>query len=448
VGACGALPPAQRADATAARGDIFSSLACISRTHASGEAAAVIGSGTVVDPSGLVLTAFHVVGFRHIEALRLGQAPPRFDVAFTDSAREAPSHHYRAHVVRLEASLDLALLRIDGDAQGHPVREPFHALPLGKVPMGAAAPVLAMGFPGSFTTPQMTRGTVTGFTPSAEKAVSWLRTDAQLLPGMSGGALLDADGRLIGIPLQVVEPQLLGARVSLARPIDRIPPRWISDVREGRATATPVDQYQVREGHPQTGVFVGDEASDESERVYLFTARGRPGVVRVEPPAATVSVLDAAGIPLRTSHGAVEVLADEDPLMWIEIAVRTGRAPTRWRATFEPDTRGPDPLPTAVLEVVVGPSGERAPKGHLVVGPAGIDAFEWASDWAAGRKSVAELAAAHVFAATYAGETPVRVSGLVRGGLYRVGVHPDSGKGLSAEVRIRSSAEQKETLHW
>jgi S1-C subfamily serine protease len=440
---CAAHAPAQRAEVTAARPEPIRSLARISYAPQPGDQPTALGSGVTVDSTGLVLTAFHVVGRRHLEALRLGREA-RFEVAFADSAKQSPTRDHRARVIRLDASLDLALLQVDEDDPSK--RVDFVAVPVGVVPASLGAPVIALGFPGPFTTPQLGRGSIVGFTPSATGGLSWLRSDAWFSAGMSGGPLLDAEGKLIGIALGHVDAVGMPP-LRVARPVDRVLPTWTREARAGLASASAtLEPYLLRVGAPRTGVLVGDLELNGSETVSLFTEPGRRGVVRVEPASATLTVRNAHGEAVRSSKGAVEIIAEEDPLTWIGIDVPTGGKPTSWRATFEPDARGPQPLPTADLELIIETPKDGTHRGRVMLAPIAIDTALLTNDWIAGRKSEADLVAADVFATTYDGPARIRVPQLVRGGIYSLYVRPDTGTALQRQLRIYGQAKQVETL--
>jgi len=101
----------------------------------------------------------------------------------------------KASVVGRDRGTDLALLRTDG-LRGAPA------------PRGRSADVrtghivLALG--GTIGEQQVTMGIVTGSSGEFRgwrggQALSLIQTTAELLPGFSGGPLVDADGRVIGI---------------------------------------------------------------------------------------------------------------------------------------------------------------------------------------------------------------------------------------------------------
>ena len=93
--------------------------------------------------------------------------------------------------------------------------------------------VSAFGYPEAGSTHGRTpivhsRGVVSGFERIPGNPV-WVKTDAWVGPGHSGGALVDAEGRLVGVPaatLGTVE------RLALAIPVPVIPEAWREEVRK------------------------------------------------------------------------------------------------------------------------------------------------------------------------------------------------------------------------
>jgi serine protease Do len=156
-----------------------------------------IGSGVVLREDGLVLTSRHVI---------VGADDVRVEL---DDGRD-----FHAVVAAQDAWLDVALLRLQG-ARGLP------AATLGSsdaTPVGA--PVLVIGNPFGIG-PSVSRGILSAKGRSVDQtpAEIYLQTDAAVNPGNSGGPLLDAGGRVIGVTAAVMEH---GQGVSFAVPIDDV----------------------------------------------------------------------------------------------------------------------------------------------------------------------------------------------------------------------------------
>jgi Do/DeqQ family serine protease len=138
-----------------------------------------LGSGVIVDPSGLVVTNFHVI-----------DGASEVKVALSDK-REFP-----ADIVLKDERSDLAVLRLKGVSERFPTLEfaDSDALAVGDV-------VLAIGDP--FGVGQTVTHGIVSALARTQVGISdyqfFIQTDAAINPGNSGGALVDMTGRLVGI---------------------------------------------------------------------------------------------------------------------------------------------------------------------------------------------------------------------------------------------------------
>jgi pSer/pThr/pTyr-binding forkhead associated (FHA) protein/S1-C subfamily serine protease len=169
------------------------------------------GSGTLISAKGLVLTNHHVVA----EGSSLANA---VEIRLNLKDPEAkPDSRFPATVLKADAELDAALLQIQSDRT-------WVFVPLGdsdKLRSGLELAVI--GFPGvGGTTQTFTRGNVAGFESDLGLERGWIKTDANISPGNSGGTAINAAGDLIGVPTGVqVEQRTLG-RIGKIRPINAL----------------------------------------------------------------------------------------------------------------------------------------------------------------------------------------------------------------------------------
>lgn len=154
------------------------------------------GSGTVISQDGLILTNAHVVDDRAGEYAFLA-------VATTKSSDEPPTPAFLAEIAAVDYVLDLAVVRVMTDLQGNAVDFDLPAVGIGdsdSVGLGEAIQIL--GFPSiGGETITLSRGTVSGF--NAQHAVSnraWIKTDATISGGNSGGLAANAAFEIIGVP--------------------------------------------------------------------------------------------------------------------------------------------------------------------------------------------------------------------------------------------------------
>ncbi len=161
------------------------------------------GSGTIVSADGYILTNFHVVG-----DVETGFADEWHAIATTDPAHpdRPPEHRYWARYVGGEPLYDLAIVRIVEDAEENalPPGTTFPFLGVGDSNgVYPGDPVFVFGYPGiSGSTITFTQGSISGFLGEdlAAGGKQWIKTDAKLARGNSGGTAVDEQGLLIGIP--------------------------------------------------------------------------------------------------------------------------------------------------------------------------------------------------------------------------------------------------------
>jgi Do/DeqQ family serine protease len=138
-----------------------------------------LGSGVIVDGSGLVVTNNHVI-----------EGADEVKVALADK------REFEAELVLKDARSDLAVLRLKGG------REQFPAIELGNSDdLQVGDLVLAIGNP--FGVGQTVTHGIVSAVARTQVGISdfqfFIQTDAAINPGNSGGALVDLRGRLAGI---------------------------------------------------------------------------------------------------------------------------------------------------------------------------------------------------------------------------------------------------------
>jgi Do/DeqQ family serine protease len=141
-----------------------------------------LGSGVIVDPQGLIVTNQHVI-----------KDADEIHVVLHDR------REFEAKIVLLDEHSDLAVLKIDAHGAPLPTIEigDSDALEVGDL-------VLAIGDP--FGVGQtVTSGIVSALARAigASDFRSFIQTDAPINPGNSGGALVDLDGKLVGINSEI-----------------------------------------------------------------------------------------------------------------------------------------------------------------------------------------------------------------------------------------------------
>ena len=316
------------------------------------------GSGSLIDARGYILTNFHVVGHLTAEGGVPGtliNAENRYAIATVDSARQGARPRFVAAVVRADVRLDLALLRIVSDQSGHPVRgAPFTTVELGHTrTLRPGSALWAFGFPLGVRTINVTGGHVTGFEMNARDDVAWLRSDAEFNPGNSGGMLVDAHGRLMAVPTQVLSGASTLEPVELARPAERIPARWLAELRRGAIDDTRIDGVpMLSTEHPTWGEAVGDRAwfSRGEVAYFLVPPHDRPARVQVEGADVEVLVGTLSGETLASGHGSVRLPPSDENLLGGVVLPAHPEQPLSYRLIFGVDAAPAHPPRVASTE--------------------------------------------------------------------------------------------------
>ncbi len=158
------------------------------------------GSAVMVRSDGIVVTNHHVILDSRPRKL---YANIFFNLAKDGVASDAPSSLYRLRPIVIDRDKDLALLRIESDSEGNPLPDPlvFPTIEMGDSnSIDLLDDLVIIGFPeqgGSTIT--LSQGVVEG----RNVLEDWIKTDARVIHGNSGGAAVDSEGKLIGIPTKV-----------------------------------------------------------------------------------------------------------------------------------------------------------------------------------------------------------------------------------------------------
>ncbi|AZO14882.1 MULTISPECIES: DegQ family serine endoprotease [unclassified Mesorhizobium] len=137
-----------------------------------------LGSGVLVDPSGVIVTNYHVI--KDADEVKVATADGR---------------EFTSKVMLKDETLDLAVLKISAD-------KPFPVIAIGDSDaLEVGDLVLAIGNP--FGVGQTTTSGIVSALARSHIGVSdsgyFIQTDAAINPGNSGGALINMGGQLVGI---------------------------------------------------------------------------------------------------------------------------------------------------------------------------------------------------------------------------------------------------------
>ena len=238
------------------------------------------GSGIILTPDGLIMTNDHVVA----AAGDASQEPVSSLVTFNDG-RTAPYS-----VVATDTKSDIAVVRAEGISGLTPISFGSSA------DLRVGQPVAAVGSPLGLT------GTVTvGIVSALNRPVfgaadgdtqvaafDAIQTDAALNPGDSGGALVDMNGKLIGMNSAMASLGSVGDAaysqsgsigIGFAIPVDHAARIASELIATGRAS------------HAWLGAQIGTEMDSEGARIVGVT-RGSPAAVAGLPSGALVTKVD------------------------------------------------------------------------------------------------------------------------------------------------------------
>ena len=154
------------------------------------------GSGIVIDSSGIVLTNHHVV--TSTDSFDGSDRDASFQVCLTESIEKEPNCTYIGKLIASDREMDMALLQIVS-VPGLSDDIEFDYLKLNDSDeTDVNDQVTAIGYPAlGGETVTITQGIVSG---KLEKyGQNWIKTDAIISFGSSGGAALDVAGNVIGI---------------------------------------------------------------------------------------------------------------------------------------------------------------------------------------------------------------------------------------------------------
>lgn len=237
------------------------------------------GSGVVLSSDGLILTNNHVAAG--------GGANGEMSVTFSDGSTASAS------LVGADPVSDLAVIRVKGKTDLKPIELGSSA------DLQVGQPVVAIGSPlglaGTVTTgivsamnrPVSTTGEGGNDPTVPNPVIDAIQTDAAINPGNSGGALVDGQGRLIGINTAIASLGSSGAGGQQSGSI-------------GLGFAIPVDQARrvadelIKSGHAtyaQIGMTVQRDESVHGARVLDVTPNGPAAAAKI-PSGSIVTRLD------------------------------------------------------------------------------------------------------------------------------------------------------------
>lgn len=271
-----------------------------------------LGSGVMVDASGIVVTNYHVI-----------EGADEIRVALNDK------REFEAQVLLRDQRTDLAILRVK--AEGKPN---FPVLELGNSDELAVGDlVLAIGDP--FGVGQTVTQGIVSAVARTQVGVSdyqfFIQTDAAINPGNSGGALVDMSGRLVGINSAIYSRSGGSIGIGFAIPVNMV--RVVLDQAKsgGKAVRRPWLGAKLQRVTPELAEGLG-------------LARPAGALVREVVPGSPAA---AAGLKVGDLIISVEGQGVEDPE---SLNYRLATRPLGSRAALGLNRGGRDASVVVVLE--------------------------------------------------------------------------------------------------
>ena len=203
-----------------------------------------LGSGVIMRADGYILTNIHVVDSLAIQVGRLVIDTFTMEVTLQDG-RSVP-----AALVALDRANDLAVLHINLDDLAPINMGNERALQVGDV-------VFAIGYPRNIGQ-SVTQGIVSAIYYNPDGSVSVIQTDAAIQSGNSGGALVDARGRLVGISSSIYSESGGFEGIGFATPAS-----LAMDIMEHKVEQT----IAINSGY--LGVLTGEPLTPESSEFFF-----------------------------------------------------------------------------------------------------------------------------------------------------------------------------------
>ncbi len=260
------------------------------------------GSGFVADAQGHIVTAAHVV-----------DGASKITIRFSDGTSRV------ATLQGKDDATDIAVLKVD------PSGLTLHPLQLGSsAALKVGDELAAIGSPFGYAS-SLSTGIVSGLdrtieAPNGFTVAHAIQTDAALNPGNSGGPILDAQGRVVGVADQIATGGTeQSAGVGFAVPIDLVADE-IDQLAAGRTVA-----------HAYLGVSTGDTTGTSGAAVG-DVVQGGPAATAGLRAGDVVTAID--GKPIEGSADLVAAIAAKSPGDSIVLTVRRGSGTETITATL------------------------------------------------------------------------------------------------------------------
>ena len=236
---------------------------------------ASLGSGVIVSEQGFILTNLHVV-----DSL--------FD-AFDTEVTVSDGRRTPATVIAWDKANDLAVLHINMDDLAPIAIGDDKQLEVGDI-------VFAIGYPRNIGQ-SVSQGIVSALTHNPNSSISIIQTDAAINPGNSGGALIDTNGKLVGLNSSIFSESGNFEGIGFATPASTAVSAMVELVKQAIA---------ANSGY--LGVLTGEALNERSSQLFFGVNHIRGMLVE---NVDTGSAAERAGI----QPGDVITRVEETPVI-------------------------------------------------------------------------------------------------------------------------------------
>ena len=210
------------------------------------------GSGIIIGDDGYILTNYHVVEYAYDSSTNKVAKNAKIEV-FLINEKDKP---YNAEIVGVDWRTDLAVIKIDAENLTVAELGDSDTLEVGELAVAIGNPGSAdMEFLGT-----VTAGIISGLdrTIMAESGYEFklIQTDAAINPGNSGGALVNSEGKVIGVnSIKIVATGYEG--IGFAIPINT-----------AKSVADELIEHKYVRGRPYLGIRVDPDFNSEAAKYY------------------------------------------------------------------------------------------------------------------------------------------------------------------------------------
>ncbi|MEK7528611.1 MAG: trypsin-like peptidase domain-containing protein [Patescibacteria group bacterium] len=197
------------------------------------------GSGVVIDAEKkYIITNAHVV----IEGDRTSSIFSTHLICTIQSAADSADCGYTAELLYADLETDIALLRVNGNPPGKPqatFNKPAINLDTMRTPeIGEQITIIGFPFLGGDTI-TISQGVAGGFLTGDNDEILAIKTDSNLISGVSGGLALDENGNMIGIPSRYFTDYYSSERIGVI--LDgMLVKNWINNATQLQFDGTPM----------------------------------------------------------------------------------------------------------------------------------------------------------------------------------------------------------------